>query len=80
MKLKIQIDLTPQEAREFFGLPEVRPFQDELMETITKRMRDGMTGYDPMSLMKPYLPQNLQSLELMQKAFLDALKGGGKKD
>ena len=37
MKLKIQIDLTPQEAREFFGLPEIRPLQDELMETITKR-------------------------------------------
>ena len=31
MKFTIEIDCTPEEARHFFGLPEVKPMQDAAM-------------------------------------------------
>ncbi len=82
MKIKFDIDVTPQELRTFFGLPDVEPLQQEMMAEIRENMRKGVAGFDPLTVMKPFLPANLQSLDGMQKAFWDAMKaatqGGGK--
>lgn len=84
MKIKFDIDVTPQELRTFFGLPDVEPLQQEMMARIRDNMLQGVAGFDPMSLMKPFLPANVQSLEGMQKAFWDAMKsatqGGSSED
>ena len=42
MKIKIDIDCTPQEARGFLGLPEVAPLQDTMMKELEKRLQDGL--------------------------------------
>ena len=34
MKITVDIDCTPEEARHFFGLPDVKPMQDALMQQI----------------------------------------------
>ena len=31
MKITIEVDCTPEEARAFMGMPDVRPMQDEIM-------------------------------------------------
>ena len=31
MKIKIEVDCTPEEARNFFGLPNVKPMQEAVM-------------------------------------------------
>ncbi|MFW5680430.1 MAG: DUF6489 family protein, partial [Pseudomonadota bacterium] len=31
MKVRIEVDCTPEEARAFLGLPEVRPLQERLL-------------------------------------------------
>ena len=83
MKITIDIDATAQEMRDFFGLPNVQPLQDEIMETIRDNMKKGVTGFDALTLMKPFLPAQMQSMETLQKAFWDAFtKAGGaaKKD
>ena len=83
MKISIDIDATAHEMREFFGLPNVQPLQDEIMETIRDNMKKGVTGFDALTLMKPFLPTQMQSMETLQKAFWDAFtKTGGapKKD
>ncbi len=74
MKIKFDIDVTPQELRTFFGLPDLEPLQQEMMAKIRDNMLKGVTGFDPLTLMKPFLPANLQSLDGMQKAFWDAMK------
>ena len=61
MNIKLDIDVSPKELREFFGLPDVQPLQDEMLEDIRDKMRAGAEGFDPISLMKPFLPQNLQN-------------------
>lgn len=75
MKITIDADVTPRELRTFFGLPDVKPLQDEMLDTIREKMRAGADGFDPISLMKPFMPQNMQSLEALQRAFWQAFAG-----
>lgn len=69
MKIKLDIDATPQELRTFFGLPDVEPLQQEMMEQLRKRMQEGMERYDPATLLKPLLPENMRTLESLQESF-----------
>lgn len=82
MKIHFDIDATPQELRSFFGLPNIEPLQDELLELIRNNMSAGTEGFDPSTLMKPFLPEHLQSLTSLQQAFWQAMLGqaSGKKE
>lgn len=69
MKIKIDIDCTPEEARSFFGLPDVRPMQDALIAQLQERMSANLAAMDPETMIKTWMPMGLQGLEQMQKAF-----------
>ena len=78
MKIVFDIDATPQELRTFFGLPDVETFQKEMMDQIRKKMLDGVEGFDPLSLMKPLMPEHLQSMSALQKSFWNAFSTSSK--
>ena len=81
MKFNIEIDVTPEELRRFMGLPDVAPLQEELMSRLRERIESGMTDYDPVKLMEPFLTGNLKSFEAMQNLFFNAMANrpeGGK--
>ena len=82
MKITIDIDCTPEEARVFLGLPDVAPMQRALMEEIGKRMSAGLEALDPETLMKTWMPLGLQGLEQAQKMFWSQIgkAAGGDKD
>lgn len=69
MKVTIEIDCTPIEARTFFGLPDVKPMQDEMMREMTEKMRAAMTAVGPEEAMRMWLPASTQAMEQMQKMF-----------
>ena len=69
MKITIDVDCTPEEARTFLGLPDVAPVQRALMEEIGKRMSGGLEAMDPETLMKTWMPLGVQGLEQAQKMF-----------
>jgi hypothetical protein len=73
MKIKINIDCTPQEARAFMGLPEVAPLQDAMMKELEERLQDGLKSMDPEALMKAWMPGGLaggfQGWEKFQRQF-----------
>ena len=73
MKINISMEATPAELREFLGLPEVQPLQAEMIEKIREQMQAGVEGFDPASIMRPFVAPNLQSMEAMQRAFWDGL-------
>lgn len=79
MKLHVEIDATPEELRAFLGLPDVSAFQAELMAKLKENMDKGVAGYDPASLLKPYLPEAMQAMTNLQKTFWQALAAGGAK-
>lgn len=73
MQIKITVDATPEEARRFFGLPDVGPLQDEMLDRVREKMKAGEAGFDPFTLMQPYLAPSMSSLEAMQKAFWESM-------
>ena len=73
MKINISMETTPAEFREFLGLPEVQSLQAEMIEKIREQMQAGVEGFDPLSMMRPFIAPNLQSMESMQRAFWTGL-------
>lgn len=84
MKIRIDIDCTPDEARGFFGLPDVKPLQQKMLAELEQQMTANLKAMDAESLMKTWLPMGLQGFEELQKAFWGQTGGkpaggGGKK-
>ena len=52
MKMTIEIDCSPQEARAFLGLPDVTGLNDKLVEEMQKRMTSNMAMLSPDELIK----------------------------
>ena len=42
MKITVNVDCTPEEARAFFGLPELKPLQDQIIQQMQERMASGI--------------------------------------
>lgn len=78
MKIRIDIDCTPEEARAFFGLPDPAPLHAAMMD----KMREHMSTMDATELMKMWMPAGMEGLQRMQDAFMNAFTGagGGRKD
>ncbi|MEM7404906.1 MAG: DUF6489 family protein [Pseudomonadota bacterium] len=74
MKIRIDIDVTPEELRQFFGLPDVEPLQQEMLDELKQRWREGVEGYDPATLLKPVLPAQMQMFEALQKSLWSAMQ------
>jgi len=74
MKINVTVDCTPKELRELLGWPDVEPLQREMMERISQTMKEAGSGNEAMNLMRPFLAPNLQTLEAMQRAFLQAFQ------
>ncbi|HEX4507247.1 MAG TPA: DUF6489 family protein [Alphaproteobacteria bacterium] len=79
MKVHVKIDCTPEEARAFFGLPDVAPMQERLMKDVEERMVAAMRSMEPDALMKTWLPASMQGLESLQKMFWNAMSDPKKK-
>ena len=79
MKIKLDIDCTPEEVRQFFGLPEVKPLQEELLKEVQERLRANIKAMDPEAMLKTWLPATLKGFEQLQEAFFAQLGGLGKK-
>ena len=75
MKITIDVDCTPEEARTFLGLPDVQPMQAAMMNTVQERMQQALDSTDPEALMKTWLPIGLGAAEQMQKMFWAAAAG-----
>ena len=67
MKITINVDCTPLEARQFIGLPDVEPMQKAVMADIEKRMLTEIDRYSPESLFKACLPIAGMNAEWLQE-------------
>ncbi len=55
MKITVDIDCSPQEARQFMGLPDFEPMQKRALEEIERRMLDSLERYSPEALLKAWM-------------------------
>lgn len=79
MKINVDIDATPEELRTFFGLPDVAPIQKEVLERMRDKMLESIDSYDAMTMLKPLMTEQLQSMEQFQKMFWSSMKASGAK-
>ena len=73
MKINVTMETTPAELREFLGLPEVQQLQAEMIDKIREQMQAGVEGFDPLTMMRPFIAPDLRSMESMQRAFWNGL-------
>lgn len=78
MKISIDIDCTPEEARRFFGLPDVTPLQEAFVAEMEKRMMAGLKSMDAEALMKHWFPGSFEGWEKLQKAMWQQMTAGAK--
>lgn len=77
MKITINIDCTPEEARTFFGQPDLKPMQDELMQEMRKRLMAGIAAMDPAEVLHTWMPAT-PGFEQLQDIFVKMT--GGKRN
>lgn len=87
MKIKVDIECTPKEARDFLGLPDIAPMQEKLMADLQERLEENFRSMDAETLAKTWLPMTMQGMGEMQKLFWENMKmaapgatGSGKTD
>ena len=58
---------TPEEARAFFGLPDLGPMQQRVMGEIEERLRATLASMSPEAIFKTWIPASMQGVEQMQQ-------------
>jgi hypothetical protein len=58
MKVQIEMDMTPEEARAFMGLPDVAPIQKKMMEDMQARMKAAFDANDLDAMMRAWMPMS----------------------
>ncbi|WP_425410495.1 DUF6489 family protein [Hyphococcus sp.] len=78
MKLTINIDCTPAEARAFFGMPDMEPMNDMIVSEMMKRAKENMdTLADPERFMAQWMAMSGKGMEQFQN-LMGAAMGGGR--
>lgn len=76
MKISVDVDCTPEEARRFLGLPDLTPVHDAYVQRMTKVASEGLTAESAAEMMKAWGPMNEAGLAMWRSMF-EGL--GGKK-
>jgi len=74
MKMHIEIDMTPEEARKFLGLPDVTTLQDKMLAEMEKRMKAAVDVNDPEAMLKARMPLGGQGFEQFQRFMFDSAR------
>ncbi len=73
MKVNIEIDCTPAEAREALGLPNVQAMQSSFMKALEERLMFNLDSTSPDALLRSWLALDTQRLQ----TFAAKTFGGG---
>lgn len=81
MKVKIDIDMTPMEARELFGLPDVRPLQDAWLAKMNAQMEEHLEQMTPEGMIQAWIKAASGNAEWMNELMkMPGFMGMGSKD
>ena len=76
MKVTINVDCTPEEARTFLGLPDVKPLHKAMITGMEERMASSMKAMDPESMMRMWMPGgDMKAFDELQKSFWAQMMG-----
>ncbi len=61
MKVTIEIECTPDETRQFLGLPDVKPMQAAVMAKMEAQMAEAAERFSPDALLKSWMSLGFQT-------------------
>ncbi|MEM8986715.1 MAG: DUF6489 family protein [Pseudomonadota bacterium] len=80
MKITVDIDCTPAEARAFFGLPDFEPMQKAVLDELEPKIKENMAAMvDPEGLVKTWFSLGGQSFDQFQKMMAATMAQPGQK-
>ena len=82
MKVHVDIEMTPEEARATMGLPDIAPMQQKMMDEMQARMKAAFDTGDPEAMMRAWMPLGgAKAFEQFQKFLWESARtvaAGGK--
>ncbi len=78
MKINVEIECTPEEARRFMGLPDLTPVHDAYIGKMMDTVQNGVSPDMMTSMLKNWAPMGETGMKLWQN-LLDQATGSGTK-
>lgn len=75
MKMKVEVECTPAEARAFLGLPDVTSLNERLVDEMKQRVDQNIAMLQPEELMKSWMAFGGQATEQFRKLMSAAAAG-----
>jgi hypothetical protein len=76
MKISVDVEVSPEELRRFFGLPDLGPAQDLIVKKMTQQVERGLDSNLMPSVMRTIIAGGVQSWEAYQKLVTGMLSAG----
>jgi hypothetical protein len=77
MKITVDVDCTPEEARRFLGLPDLSPVHQVYLDKLQRMVSDGVTPDMVGEMMKSWGPMTEAGMNMWRQMFDQV--GGGKR-
>ena len=79
MKVTVDVDCTPEEARRFMGLPDMSAVHEAYTDKMTKMIDEGITPDAVESMMRNWMPMGEVGMNLWRTMFDQMSRGSGTK-
>ena len=76
MKMTVEVDCTPEEARRFLGLPDLTPVHQAYVERMQKAVTEGVSPESFAELARAWGPMSEAGMKMWQ-SMLAGMSGGG---
>ena len=64
MKVTIDMEMTPEEARKLMGFPDLEPLQKAMMDKVQSQMEEYFDDIsDPETMFNKFMPMGMQAME-----------------
>ena len=74
MKISVDVDCTPEEARRFLGLPDLTPVHQAYVERMTKAVTEGVTPESFADMARAWGPMS-EAGAAMWRTMLEGMSG-----
>jgi oligoendopeptidase F len=74
MKINVEVDCTPEEARRFMGLPDLTPVHDRYLQMMMETVENGPRPEVVEQMMRSWGPMGEAGMNFWRKMIEDAAK------
>lgn len=67
MKINVEVDCTPEEARRFMGLPDLTPVHDAYVSQLVETVKNGVSTDAMETMMKSWGPMSDAGFKMWQQ-------------